>query len=167
MDMLDILKAYLPLCWLRTNPLQLPHSFKFFQLNLALYFTVEFLTQANMIPPIEAFFEVLAENLLTLLFVLIILSLNRSLHCYLQVMSAILVSENIVAILGIPIIMWLTLTHSPLSYLSLIILISWDFSVITYIMKRVLVIDTTASLIVAFFYFLITYGLAYLLTLII
>jgi hypothetical protein len=165
--MMDILKLYLPLCWFKTNPLQLPRSIQFFQLNLGFYFLVEFLTQANMIPPIEAFFEVLAEIVLTLLFVAITLGLNRSLHCYFQVMSAILVSENIVAVLGIPVIVWLTVTHDWLSYTFLITLILWDFSIITYVMKRVLAVDTLASLIVAFFYFVTTYGLAYLLTLVI
>lgn len=164
---MDNLKHYLPLCWFKNNPLQLPRSVIFFQQNLAVYYIVEFLTQANMIPPIEAFFEVTMETLLTLLFVAVVLGLNRTIHCYIQVMTAILLTENIVAIFGVPVIVWLTATHDWLSYASLVSIIIWDFSIVAYVMKKVLAIDTLASAIVSFFYFATTYGLAYLLTLLI
>ncbi len=164
---MEILKQYLPLCWFKNNPLQLPSSVTFFQKNLFVYFIIEFFTQANMIPPLEAFFEVSAETLLTLLFILIVLSLNKTMHNYMQVASAILVGENIVAILGVPVIVWLTITHDWLSYVFLFGLILWDFALVTYIMKKVLSIDLVAGLVVSFFYFATTYGAAYLLTLVI
>jgi hypothetical protein len=162
---MEILKQYIPLCWFKNNPLQLPSSVTFFQRNLFVYFMVEFFTQANMIPPLEAFFEVTAEVLLTLLFLFIVLSLNRTMHNYTQVASAILVSENVVAIFGVPVIVWLTVTDHWLSWTLLVGLIIWDFSLVTYIMKKVLNIDLIAGLVVAFFYFATTYGAAYLLTL--
>lgn len=162
--MIEALKAYLPLCWFKNNPLQLPKSVSFFQKNLIFYFVVEFFTQANMIPPWEAFSEVCTETLLTLFFVFVVLSLNRTLHNYIQVMTAILISENVVAIFGVPVIVWLTVTHHWLSYTLLFILIAWDFALVTYIMKKVLAIDWLASFIVSFFYFIATYGLAYVLT---
>jgi hypothetical protein len=164
---MEILKQYIPLCWFKNNPLQLPSSVSFFQTNLFVYFVVEFFTQANMIPPLEAFFEVTAETLLTLLFVYIVLMLNRTMHNYMQVASAILISENIVAIFGVPVIVWLTISHHWLSYTLLIGLIFWDFALITYVMKKVLAVNLLASIIVSFFYFATTYGAAYLLTLVI
>jgi hypothetical protein len=162
---MDLLKHYFPLCWFKNHPLQLPSSVAFFQKNLIFYFLVEFFTQANMIPPFEAFTEVIADTALTLLFVAIILSLNHTLHNYIQVASAILVCENAVSILGVPVIVWLTVTHDWLSYTVLAILMIWDFSLITYIMKKVLAIDVFASVVVTFFYFITTYGAAYALTL--
>jgi hypothetical protein len=162
---MDILKQYFPLCWFKTHPLQLPSSEAFFKQNLIFYFTVEFFTQANMIPVFEAFTEVIADTALTLLFVVIVLSLNRTMHTYIQVASAVLFCENMVAILGVPVIVWLTMTHDWLSYTFLVILLVWDMALISYLMKKVLSIDIFASVIVALLYFATTYGAAYALTL--
>jgi len=161
---MEILKQYLPICWFKNNPLQLPSSLLFFKQNLAFYFIVEFFTQANMISPFEAFFEVTAETLFTLLFIFLVLTLNKTMHTYVQVASAVLVSENVVAIFGVPVIVWLTVTHDWLSYTVMALLIAWDFALITYIMKKVLAVDLLASLIVSFIYFIATYGAAYMLT---
>lgn len=162
---MDILKQYLSLCWFKSHPLQLPSSKAFFQQNLIFYFVLEFFTQANMIPVLEAFVEVFMNSGLTLLFVVIVLSLNRSMHNYIQVASAVLFCENIVSIFGVPVIAWLTVTHDWLSYTLLAGLFFWDYALITYIMKKALVIDIFASLVVTFLYFICTYGLAYSLTL--
>lgn len=161
---MDILKSYLPLCWFKNHPLQLPSSSLFFKQNLFFYFVLEFLTQANMIPVSEALVEVIADTAFTLLFVVIVLSLNRTIHNYIQVATAVLFCENIVAIFGVPVIAWLTVTHEWPSYVILIGLVAWDFALITFIMKKVLTIDIFASLVVAFLYFMLTYGAAYGLT---
>lgn len=117
-----------------------------------------------MIPVSEALVEVIADTCFTLLFVALVLSLNRTMHNYIRVATAILACENVVAIFGVPIIAWLTVTHDWLSYVFLAALLIWDFSLITYIMKKVLAIDIWASIVVAFFYFMLTYGAAYALT---
>lgn len=158
---------YLPLCWFRNHPLQLPSSVKFFWQNLIFYFTVWFFVQANMIPVLEAFFEVTIETVLTVLFIVAILALNRTMHNFMQVATAVLVCENAVAIFTVPVAVWLTVTHDWLSYVALTALILWDFSLITYIMKKVLAIDIWASIVVTVFYFGLTYALAYGLTLLI
>lgn len=164
MLILDLLKQYLPLCWFKNHPLQLPRSVPFFQQNLAFYFLVWVIVQANMISTLEAFVEMTLETALTLLFVAVVLSLNRTLHNYIQVATAVLLCENMVAIVGVPIIVWLTVTNSWISYIFLAALIFWDFALITYIMKKVLAIDIWASLVVSFLYLLTTYGAAYGLT---
>lgn len=164
MLILDMLKHYLPLCWFKNHPLQLPSSVPFFQQNLIFYFLIWVTVQANMISTLEAFVEMTLETALTVLFVAVILSLNRSMHNYIQVATAVFVCENVVAIVGVPIIAWLTVTNSWLSYVFLIALILWDFALITYIMKKALAIDILASLVVSFVYFVTTYGAAYALT---
>lgn len=164
---MDVLKLYLPLCWFKNNPLQLPISESFLKQNLAFHFVLVFITLANMIPVLDAFVEVFAETVLTLLFVFVILSLNRTMHAYIPVVSAILLTENIVSIMDVPVIAWLTLTHDWLSYTALVGLIIWDYALVTYIMKKVLAVDIFASLVVTFFYFMTTYGAAYVLTLLI
>lgn len=162
---MNIFKLYLPVCWLKVNPLDLPRSVSFFKQNLWFYFVVELFIQANMIDPSEAFFEVVIETALTLSFVGLILFLNKSLHLYIQIVTTVLFCENIVAFFGVPVVIWLTVSESILSYYLFGVLILWDFILVTYIVKTVLSINLAASLTISFFYFIMTYLGAYSLTL--
>jgi len=162
---MNIFKLYLPICFLKANPLDLPESMTFFKQNLWFYFIVELFIQANMIDPSEAFFEVVIETGLTLCFVGLILFLNKSTHLYIQIVTTVLFCENVVAFFGVPVVIWLTVSESILSYYLFALLILWDFVLITYILKSILSINMAASLSISFFYFIMTYFGAYALTL--
>lgn len=157
--------SYLPLCWLKVNPLDLPKSTKFLKQNFWFYFIVELFIQANMIDPSEAFFEVIVETTLTFAFVALILFLNKTPHLFVQIISAVLFCENVVAFFGVPIVVWLTVSESLISYYLMGVLIFWDFVLITFIIQKVLSINIAASLSLSFFYFMMTYAGAYALTL--
>lgn len=159
--MIHTFKCYIPLCWLRGDPLDLPISVSFFKQNLCFYFIIELFIQANMIDPTEAFFEVILETLLTLGFVALILLFNKTIHLYIPIITAVLFCENIVALLGLPVIIWLTVSDSWLSYVLIAYLILWDYVLICYIVKKVLVVNIIASMVVSFSYFALTYAGAY------
>ena len=163
--MINIFKIYLPLCWLKTNPLDLPRSDSFLKQNFFFYFVIELFIQANMIDPSEAFFEVIIETALTFSFVGLILFLNKTNHLYVQIITAVLFCENVVAFFGVPVVVWLTVGESIFSYYLFGLLIIWDFVLITYIIKKVLSINLAASLVISFFYFMMTYVGAYGITL--
>ena len=155
---MDVLKQYLPLCWLKNNPLTLPRSVDFFKQNLLFYFVVEFFMQANMTDdPIESFAEVSIETLLTLLFIGVMLFFNRTLYAYVQVATAIIFCANIIVLFVIPVLIWLTISEEPLSYYFLALLLFWDYAVLTHIIKQVLSVNLFASLVLALFYFVATY----------
>jgi hypothetical protein len=159
---MDALKQYLPLCWFKNNPPDLIRSMAFFSQNLVFYYLVEYFLQTNMVDdPIEAFFEVSLETSLTLLFVGFILLFNKSLYDYIQVATALLFCENIVSIFSVPVIVWLTVSESTLSYYVFALLVFWDFALITYIFKRVLSINLIAGAALSLFYFMATYGAAF------
>lgn len=155
---MDVLKQYLPLCWLKNNPLTLPRSVDFFKQNLLFYFVVEFFMQANMTDdPIESFTEVSIETLLTLLFIGVMLFFNRTLYAYVQVAAAIIFCANIIGLFVIPVLIWLTISEEPLSYYFLALLLFWDYAVLTHIIRQVLSVNLFASLVLALFYFVATY----------
>ncbi len=155
---MDVLKQYLPLCWLKNNPLTLPRSVDFFKQNLLFYFVAEYFMQANMTDdPIESFTEVSLETFLTLFFIGIMLFFNRTLYAYVQVTTAIIFCANIIGLFVVPVLIWLTVSEDPLSYYFLSLLLFWDYAVVTYIIKQVLAINLFASLILALFYFIATY----------
>lgn len=155
-------KQYLPLCWLEGNPFELPRSTAFFKQNLVFYFIVEYFMQTNMVDnPIEAFFEISIETLLTLIFIVLILTLNKSMYAFIQVTTALLFCENIVSIFGAPVLAWLTVTEDLLSYYAFGLIALWDFILVAYIMKQTLAINTAASLVMSVIYFIATYLGAY------
>ncbi|MDP1664919.1 MAG: hypothetical protein Q8L79_07300 [Methylobacter sp.] len=155
---MDVLKQYLPLCWLQNNPLELPRSVDFFKQNLLFYFVVEYFMQANMTDdPIESFTEVGIQTLLTLMFIGVMLFLNRTLYAYVQVATAVIFCANIVALLIVPVLVWLTVSEDPLSYYFLALLLFWVYVVVAHIIKQVLSINLFAGLVLSLFYFTTTY----------
>lgn len=159
---MDILKQYLPLCWLRNNPLELPRSVYFFKQNLLFYFVSEYFMQANMTDdPIESFTEVSIETFLTLIFIGVMLFFNRTLYAYVQVTTAIIFCANIIGVCVVPVLIWLTVSEDPLSYYFLALLLFWDYVVVAHIIKQVLAINFFASLVLSLFYFTATYFAAF------
>ncbi len=156
---MDALKNYLPLCWFRDNPLELLRLVEFLKHNLIAYFIVEFFVQANLTDdPIESFVEVSLEILFTLLFIGLILHLNKALYAFVQVVTAFLFCSNVVSIFIIPVLVWLTISENVLSYYIVVLLLLWDFALATYLIKRVLTLNLTASIALSTVYTAITYA---------
>jgi len=158
MSTIETLRQYLPLCWFKHNPLELTRSMSFFKQNLFFYFIVEYFMQANMTDdPFESFTEVSIETLLTLMFIGLILRLNKILYAYIQVTTAILVCANVVSLFVIPVLIWLTVSEDLLSYYSLGLLFIWEFTLIAYIFRKILSINLAAGLALSVLYFTVAY----------
>lgn len=117
--------------------------------------------QINMIEDIDAMFEVTLETVLTLSFAYIMLLINRTTHSYLQVTTSIIFCENIVSTFIVPAMVWLTISDNEFSYLLVFLLIVWDFSLVSFVCKKSIGINTLASIVVATVYFIYTYALSY------
>ena len=155
---IDILKQFLPLCWLKHNPLELTRSTAFFKQNLAFFYVVEFLIQTNMTDdPFESFLEVSFETAFTLLFIGFILYLNKTLYAFVQTTTAVLLCSNIVSLFIIPILVWLTLNQYLLSYYVLGLLFIWELALIAYIFRTTLSINLSASFAISAVYFILVY----------
>ncbi|OQW75178.1 MAG: hypothetical protein BVN35_08720 [Proteobacteria bacterium ST_bin11] len=158
---MGIIRHYFPLCWFNVSVLDLPRSTRFFKHNTIFYFIAVFFIQFNMSDDIDSIFEVLLETLLTLGFIALVLLLNKTFNSFIQVATAILFCENVVAIFLIPIVFWVTVAEDTPSYTTLALFLIWDMAIIARIFKDVLQVNTPASLVVSLFYFLTTYGGAY------
>lgn len=154
----DLIKQYLPLCWFQHNPLELTRSTSFFKQNLIFYFLVEYFMQANMTDdPLESFYEVSFETLLTLIFIGVLLFFNKTLYAFVQVSTSLMLCANVVSLFIVPVMIWLTVSDDPLSYYITFSLILWDYALVTYIIKRVVDINVLASMALSFLYFVTTY----------
>lgn len=107
--------------------------------------------------PLESFYEVTFETLLTLFFIGVILFFNKTLYAYIQVSTAILVCANVVSLFIVPVAVWLTVSEDALSYYVLSLLVIWDYALVTYIFKQTLNINLPASIALALLYFTLTY----------
>ncbi len=155
---MDILREYLALCWFNNDPLALPRSESLFRKNLLIYFVVGYLLQANMIDdPLESFYEISFQIVFMLGFVAFMLAMNRTMYVYVQVTSAIIFSANIVSIFVVPVMVWLTVSEELYSYYILFVLLAWYYAIVTYIVKHALIINLPASMVLALFYFIVTY----------
>ncbi|MGZ4957665.1 MAG: hypothetical protein ACXV7J_00295 [Methylomonas sp.] len=125
------------------------------------YFALAFFIQFNMSDDIEAIFEVILETGLTVGFVAALLILNRSFHSFVQIGSAVLFCQNVVALLMVPAVFWATVAEDTQSYTVLSLFLLWALILISHIFRQVLQINRPASFIVSLFYFLTAYGGAY------
>ncbi len=158
MLIVEILKQYIPLCWYKNQPLELTRSVNLLKKNLLIYFVIEYFMQANMKDdPFESFTEVSVQIILALLFIALLLRLNKTLYAFVQVTTAIVISSNAISIFVVPVLIWLTVDEGILSYYCLGILFVWELTVIAYIFRKSLALNTAASLVVSFLYFIITY----------
>lgn len=155
---MDLIKQYLPLCWFDVSPLQLSKSAAFFKNNLIFNFLIFCFIHVNMTDDIESISEVLIETLLNMGFIAFTLWLNGTMQTYVQVASAILFSENVVAIVIIPIIFWATATENWWGYGSLLIALAWNWAMVAQIYKKTLDINLLAGAVMALFYFIISFG---------
>ena len=153
---------YLPLCLGKINPIELPKSTPFLMRNLLFFIVVQYILQANATDDvIESFFEVSLEIILTIVFMAMMLHLNHSLHALSQVLMAILFCANALSIILILLVVWLTLSEDIISYYSIGLLFLWYFVIIGKIIKKILQVNTAASLALTFFYFIFAYAGAF------
>lgn len=114
--------------------------------------------QANMTDdPIESFYEVGIQILLTLLFIGILLFFNKTLYAFIQVTTSLTLCANVVSLFIVPVIIWLTVSDDPLSYYITLLLVLWDAALVAYIIKKVVDINIMASMLLSLLYFISTY----------
>lgn len=155
---MEILKEYLPLCFFKKKVYQVPRSISFFRKNLLFYVVLAYFIQANLLDdPIEAFFEVLLETTVTIFFISVMLLMIGGLHTFIQVTTVFLFCENFISFIGLPVVVWLTLTDDPFSYYLLFALLFWSICIIANVIRQVLNITRGAGMVMSITYFFITY----------
>ena len=99
-------KEYIQLCWLSGYPEDLPTDRKFLYINLVIYFLLGLFIQGNISDPIEAFMQIFIEVFITLTFMATLLFRDGSGYNFERFLTAILICENFVYSIGLPILFW-------------------------------------------------------------
>jgi len=135
-----MLKDYIQLCWFKGEPHDLPVDRKFLWINISLYLLFGLFIQANISDPIEAFLQVFLEILITLIFMsVIVLKKDEGFYNFERFLTAILVCENFIYVLGLP------------------FLVFWSLAIIAYLLKELFEFSWQISTSLSILYFLLTY----------
>lgn len=154
-------KEYLQLCWLSGFPEDLPTNRKFLWINLIAYFLMGLFIQSNISDPVEAFIQIIIEVVITLLFMAALLFRDGSVYNFERFLTAILVCENFVYALGLPILFWYIfakgseLANYPI-YIGMVLMV-WSIVVIAYLLKGLFSFDWKTSGSLSVLYFVLTY----------
>ena len=154
-------KDYIQLCWLSGYPEDLPTDRKFLWVNLVIYLLLGLFIQANISDPVEAFIQIFIEVLITLLFMGALLLRDSSTYNFERFLTAILVCENFVYALGLPILFWYILAKGSVFatypiYFGMALII-WSVVIIAYILKGLFDFNWRTSASLSVFYFILTY----------
>lgn len=156
-----MLKDYLQLCWFNGYPEELPADRKFLWLNLGFYLLLGLFIQANVSDPVEAFIQIFIEIIITLIFISVILIKDEGWYNFERFLTAILVCENFIYILALPLAFWYIFAKGTDFAIYPIYmggaLIVWSMAIIAYLLKELFNYTWKASISVSVLYFFLTY----------
>lgn len=125
------------------------------------YLLLGLFIQSNISDPVEAFIQILIEVVITLLFMAALLLKDGSSYNFERFLTAILVCENSVYLLGLPILFWYIFAKGsdfanyPI-YIGMVLIV-WSIVVIAYLLKGLFDFDWKISGSLSVLYFILTY----------
>jgi len=156
-----MLKDYIQLCWFKGYPEDLPTDRRFLWVNLGIYMLLGLFIQANITDPVEAFIQIFVEIFITVIFLGALILKDGSTYHFERFVTAVLVCENFVYILALPLAFWFIFVKGSASaaypiYIG-VALIGWSIAIITYLFKGLFSFDWQISAVLSVAYFLCTY----------
>jgi len=162
---MSLLKDYLALCWFRNNPTDLHPSTPFMWKTIAFYLVsgmiVEFL-----IADVEGIIEVWLRTIMAFSSVTALLITVKKWQYFRQLFIAIFICENFIMVLATAtegLYFFLVMEHYKYAeHLAIgigVLLVGWYLAIIAYVLRQVFEFKITRSLLLAFSYFVLTYGI--------
>jgi hypothetical protein len=163
---LKLLFSYLPLCWFRNDPVDLHPSRSFMWQAVAFYLVSGIIVESMIADPADGSLEVALRTIMAFSSVASLLWLEKKWAYFSQLYIAIFVCENFImtwAIAAEALDFWMVLHHHPqrevISISIAVVLVVWYISIVAYIFRKFFAYRTLKSLLLAFSYFVLTYGL--------
>ena len=162
---MSLLINYLALCWFRNNPANLHPSTSFMWKTVAFYLVsgmiVEFL-----IADVEGIIEVLFRTFMAFSTIISFLLITKKWQYFRQLFIAVFICENFIMTLAIvaeSLNFLMTINHFHYrEYVDISLatmLVSWYLAIVSYILRQTLETKMSRSVILAFSYFILTYGI--------
>jgi len=167
---MTLLLKYLSSCWFLNNPTELTPPNSFMWKNVAFYLISGCIVEGLIADPADGTLEVLGRTIMAFSTVALLLLLEKKWEYYSRLYTSIFVCENFImslAVLAEVLDHWLVMQHYPhreeVGISLAVFLVAWYIAIVSYIFRRFFSYPVSVSLIYAFGYFVMTYGIPMLL----
>jgi hypothetical protein len=157
---------YLSLCWFQNNPADLQPSKPFMMKAVLFYLTSGIIVESLIADPADGTLEVLLRTVMAFSSIGVLLLAIKKWRFYNQLFTAIFMCENLIMTLAIgaeALDFYMVFKHyeyrEEVSTGLAVFLVTWYLAAISYILRQTFQFKLNASVILAFGYFVLTYGL--------
>lgn len=163
---MSLLIEYLSLCWFRNNPANLHPSKSFMWKTVAFYIVIGIIVEGLIADFADGTLEVLLRTIMAFSSIITLLLIIGKRQYFFQLFTAIFVCENFIFVLATlteGLYFWMIMNHmenaEEISIGIGVFLLLWYLAIVGYIVRQVLEFQLSASIITAFGYFVVTYGI--------
>lgn len=163
---MKLLIEYLWLCWFINNPADLTPTKSFMWKTVAFYLVSGCIVEGLIADPADGSLEVFLRTIMAFSSIGVLLLVNKKWHYFNQLFTAIFVCENFIMTLAtLTEAMYFLMVMKHYEYaeeVSIgigILLLGWYLAIVSYIFRQLLSYKMSASILLAFSYFVLTYGL--------
>ncbi len=167
---MKLLLKYLSSCWFINDPSELVPTTSFMWKNVAFYLISGCIVEGLIADPADGTLEVLGRTIMAFSTVAGLLLLEKKWPYFNQLYTSIFVCENFImtlAVLAEILDLWMVMNHQEhreeIGIGLAVFLVSWYIAIVSYIFRRFFAYPTSVSIIYAFGYFVMTYGIPMLL----
>ena len=163
---MNLLIRYLSLCWFRNNPVDLVPTKSFMWKTVVFYLMIGIIVEGLIADFADGTLEVLLRTIMAFSTITALLLVLRKFQHFNQLFTAIFVCENFIMLLATAtegLYFWMIMTHKEkaeeISIGIGILLVMWYLAIVGYILRRTFHFKTVSSILLAFGYFVLTYGI--------
>ena len=163
---MKLLIEYLWLCWFINNPADLTPTKSFMWKTVAFYLVSGCIVEGLIADPADGSLEVFLRTIMAFSSIGVLLLVNKKWRYFNQLFTAIFVCENFIMTLAtLTEAMYFLMVMKHYEYaeeVSIgigILLLGWYLAIVSYIFRQLLSYKMSASILLAFSYFVLTYGL--------
>ena len=163
---MSLLIKYLALCWFRNNPADLTPAKSFMWKTVAFYLVSGIIVEGLIADPADGTLEVSLRTIMAFSSIATFLLVIKKWSYFNQLFTAIFVCENFImtlAILTEALDFLMVMNHEEyreaVSMSLAVLLVGWYIAIVSYIFRQLFSYAMSVSLILAFSYFVLTYGI--------
>ena len=149
------ISRFITLLFFMKNYEELPQSRQLLTKSLITHFVLGLLILALMLDPVEASIQMSAKLVFSLFFVLVAVLFARKFSLFLPAITAIIMCENLIAIIGLPVVFWMhSVEEVVIPFYISVALVVWGLAVTGFILRQLFSIKLGAATAVSVLYFL-------------
>lgn len=163
---MNLLLKYLSLCFFINNPAELVPSKSFMWKVVWFYLISGFIVEGLISDPADGTLEVLMRAIMAFSSIALFLVMTKKWHYFNQLFTAIFVGENVIMTLAIAaeaLDFVMVMNHyeyrEEISIALGVLLVGWYIAIVGYIFRQFFWYKIPVSLLIAFSYFVLTYGM--------